>query len=74
MKTLINVICAFLVIYFFTKKETVKKPNEIDYNKVIYQDNKDVLVQKQLCENLKIEVRLLQFDIKNKLGIYDGNK
>lgn len=73
MKTLINVICAFLVIYFFTKEETVKKPNAIDYNKIIYQDNQDILVHKQLCENLKIEIRLLQFDIKNKLGINEND-
>lgn len=69
MKTSISIISVFLFLYFFTKKDTIAEP--IDYNRIIYTDNINVDELIRKSENLKTEIKLLQFSIKNKMGI-DG--
>jgi hypothetical protein len=71
MKTLISYIILLVVILLFTK--TPKLPERLDFNisEEFLEISKEVQEKKDLCENLKRKVRLLQFEIKNNLGIIE---
>jgi len=69
MKTIISVFVLLVVVFTYTKKEMLQDPKPYDYSILFYKENKEIALKKQVIENLKIQIQLEQFKIKNSLGI-----